>query len=115
MNETEYDPAIYSDQSALIPGEDGVSTWQRIPWRQLAEERAEEIARLRKFEGLVLDLDRNENGRHEGDADVGDPTGVSQGNPLMHAGDVIGYRLGGHPYVMPERSQRYDPSAWGAR
>ena len=47
--------------------------------------------------------------------DVGDPTGVSQGNPRLHAGDVLGYDIGGRPYVMPERGKRHDPAAWGAR
>jgi hypothetical protein len=61
---------------------------------------------------MIIDLDRNENGRHEGDADVGDPTGVSQGNPRLRTGDVLGYDLGGRPYVMPARGRRHDPTAW---
>jgi hypothetical protein len=76
---------------------------------------AEVRAPLDPFRRMVSDLDRNENGRHEGDADVGDPSGVSQGNPRMKTGDVIGYMLGGHPYVMPPRGKRHDPAAWIAR
>jgi hypothetical protein len=69
--------------------------------------------RLRQFQRMVNDLDRNENGRHEGDVDCGDPTGVSQGNPRLHTGDILGYDIGGRPYVMPPRGQRHDPDAWG--
>lgn len=106
---TELDPAVYSN----------VSTWRdggmvRQTWRELAEEREAEIQRLRKFERMVSDLDRNENGRHEGDADVGAPGGVSQGN--FTTGQLIGYGLGGSiRYVMPERGKRSDPDAWIVR
>lgn len=107
--EARVDAAIYSN----------VSTWRdgrmvRQTWRELAEEREAEIARLRGFERMVLDLDRNENGRHEGDADVGDRDGVSQGNPLpLTTGSTLGYGLGGSiRYVMPERGKRHDPDAW---
>jgi hypothetical protein len=72
----------------------------------------EEELRLRKFGTMVRDLDRNENGRHEGDADVGDPSGVSRGNPRLRTGGVLGYTIGGRPYVMPERGRRHDPDAW---
>ena len=103
--------AIYSPDSVLVNGQ-----WRRQTWQQLAEERDAEITRLRKFERLVLDLDRNEGGRHEGDADVGDPSGVSQGNFRgIRTGDVIGHSLGGHPYRMPERGKRHDPDAWISR
>jgi hypothetical protein len=81
---------------------------------ELDEARAE-IQNLGRFRRMVSDLDRNEHGRHEGDADVGDPTGVSQGNPRLHTGDVLGYDIGGRPYVMPERGKRHDAQAWGAR
>lgn len=104
--DTEYNPDIYSN------------TWKenkRLTWRELSEEQQEEIWRLRKFQRMVNDLDRNEHGRHEGDADVGDPTGVSHGNPRLKTGDILGYQLGGIPYVMPERGKRHDPKAWGAR
>ena len=108
----ELDPAVYSN----------VSTWRdggmvQLTWQQLAEQHAEEIRRLRKFERMVSDLDRNENGRHEGDADVGDRDGVSQGNPLpLTTGSTLGYGLGGSiRYVMPERGKRHDPDAWIVR
>lgn len=86
-----------------------------LTWKELADQRETEIGRLRWWQQMVADLDRNENGRHEGDADYGDPTGISQGNPQLRTGDILGYDIGGHPYVMPERGKRHNPDAWGAR
>lgn len=109
----EYDPAIYSPTSTLVNHADGTSEWRRLTWAQLWQDQQEEIARLRKFERMVCDLDRNQNGRHEGDIDTG---GTSQGNPRLHTGDVLGYGLGGSVrYVMPERGRRHDPDAWIVR
>jgi hypothetical protein len=83
--------------------------------RALADHNAERL-QLQKFARMVSDLDRNEHGRHEGDADAGDPSGASQGNPLLRTGDTLGYGLGGGiRYVMPERGRRHDPDAWIVR
>ena len=87
---------------------------QWLTWEELAHQQEKELARLRLFQALILDLDRNPNGRHEGDADVGDPTGISQGNPKFRTGEEIGYGLGGQPIVMPPRDKRHDPTAWRA-
>ena len=107
----ELDPAIYSNVSTMIDGKLVRQTWQ-----QLTEEYAAEIQRLRKFERMVSDLDRNINGRHEGDADVGVPGGVSLGNPKFTTGNTIGHGLGGQiRYVVPPRGQRHDPDAWIVR
>lgn len=81
-------------------------------WREVAAQQEEELARLRLFQSIVSDLDRNPNGRHEGDADVGDHTGVSQGNPKFTTGDVVGYQIGGRPILMPPRGKRHDPAEW---
>jgi len=72
----------------------------------------DEWNRLRLFARLVSDLDRSPNGRHEGDAEVQDPTGVSQGNPHIREGVVFGYTMGGRPIRMPPRELRDDPEAW---
>lgn len=78
----------------------------------LAEHQAEKL-HLQKFARMVSDLDRNENGRHEGDVDG---NALSEGNPLLKTGDTLGYGLGGSTrYVMPERGKRHDPDAWVAR
>lgn len=71
-----------------------------------------ELQRLRAFAALVSDLDRNANGRHEGDVDSDDPTGVSRGNPSLPTGALIGHTLDGRPIVVPPRSRRGDPAAW---
>ena len=113
MTDTDYDPAVYSDSSI---GEvvDGEHTWRRLTWKEVAEERQQQVQRLEGFRAIVSDLDRNPNGRHEGDADVADPTGYSQGNPKFITGDVVGYQLGGKPIIMPPRERRSDPQAWRA-
>lgn len=115
--ETEYDPAVYDLSTGYWACDDSLPEGGRfVPqtWRQLAEERAAELSRLRDFQTMVLDLDRNEHGRHEGDADVGDPSGVSIGNPHIRPGQVFAYSIAGdrRPYVMPERGRRHDPAAW---
>lgn len=73
----------------------------------------ERLKAAEPFASMVADLDRNEHGRHEGDADVSDASGRSQGNPLLPTGATLGYSLGGRwRYVVPERGRRHDPSAW---
>lgn len=67
--------------------------------------------RLTALAGMVDDLDRNEHGRHIGDADSSDPSGTSQGNPIHPPGSTLGYDIGGRPYVMPERTTR-DVADW---
>lgn len=108
------DQDIYSDQSKWIsdPGDPDGGYFLQMTWKEVAEDRQEEILRLQEFQKIVVDLDRNENGRHEGDYDVGDPTGVSQGNPKLKTGDILGYDISGRPYVMPERAKRHNPTAW---
>jgi hypothetical protein len=114
VGDDDLDPQIYSGTS-VDPGDGG--GFRRLTWREEAERLRAEVRRLSVFARMVNDLDRNEHGRHEGDVDGGDPTGVSQGNPRLHTGDVLGYSIAGdqRPYVMPERGQRHDPQAWGAR
>lgn len=103
----EYDPAVYSPIADLVDGQ-----WVRRTWQKQAQDALADVRHLEQFRQIVLDLDRNANGRHEGDADVGDPTGISQGNPRLRTGDTVGYGIGGVPYVMPERGRRHDPAAW---
>lgn len=112
------DPNVYSNQTQWVADPDDTEYGGKfvpITWKELAEQRAAEILRLQEFRLMVANLDRNENGRHEGDADVGDPTGVSQGNPRLKTGDILGYDIGGHPYIMPEHKDRHDPAAWRKR
>lgn len=67
------------------------------PWKELAH--------------ILLDLDRCEHGRHEGD-ECGDCGRRSNGNPHMPTGTVIGYSLRRGPIVMPTRDDKHDPAAW---
>lgn len=83
-----------------------------LTWRELYLMKSEENTVLQAFQRIVVDLDRNENGRHEGDVDVGDPSGVSQGNPNIQTGQTFAYDISGRPYVMPERKLRHNPAAW---
>ncbi len=64
---------------------------------------------------MVFDLDRCQHGRHQNDACFGCPGGVSEGNPILQEGTVIGYNVYGQPYVVPERSKRYSAAEWGCR
>lgn len=112
VNGAEYDEAVYSNVSRRVEREDGTIAWERETWREMVEELRLEVQALAPFRRMVADLDRNEHGRHEGDVDAGDPTGVSHGNPRLQTGDVLGYDIGGRSYVMPERGRRGDPIAW---
>ena len=62
---------------------------------------------------LLSDLDRSAAGRHRGDAESEDPTGTSQGNPLLPPGTHIGYSLyGNRRIVVPDICDLADPEAW---
>lgn len=61
---------------------------------------------------VLMDLDRCEHGRHEGDACFDCPDGTSVGNPRFPTGERIGTRLYGQPIVVPPRGRRNDPAAW---
>lgn len=89
---------------------------ERQTWQQLYERERAKVLELGPYRIMLSDLSRNENGRHEGDGDFGDPSGMSQGNPHLKTGDVIGYSLGGSwKYVVPEPRRRHDLHAWRVR
>ncbi len=74
-----------------------------------------------RWRSLMLDLDRCEHGRHEGDVCFG-CGGPSLGNPLMGSQDgraayevvprQIGFTISGTPIVVPERGEMHLPDAW---
>jgi len=103
---TEY-PCPHCGSSAFATG----NSWMEAADVPVLVGQAE-LTRLRAFALLVSDLDRNRNGRHEGDVDSGEPTGVSQGNPSMPTGAWIGTTMSGHQIVVPPRNLRHDPEAW---
>lgn len=86
---------------------------ERQTWQQLYEREHARVLELEGYRIMLADLSRNEHGRHQGDGDVYDPSGMSQGNPHLKTGDVIGYTLGGtSKYVVPEPRLRGDIRAW---
>lgn len=85
---------------------------------------AAEVDRLRKqvesyyeSHALLMDLDRCEHGRHEGDhcTLTGGCGGPSKGNPHIREGDTIGYTLSAKPIVMPPRDKRHLAEEWVKR
>jgi hypothetical protein len=106
----EYDEERYSNVQAW-DAVDGVM--YRLTWRQLAEQRAEEIQRLSKWATIASDLDRCEHGRHEGDVCSGlsGCNGPSVGNRLIGHGP-IGHTISGAHIFFPPRFRRHDPDEW---
>lgn len=72
----------------------------------------QQISSLRACHALLGDLDRSENGRHEGDAEMQSATGTSQGNPFLKTGTRVGTTISGAPIVVPPWSQLQNPEAW---
>lgn len=69
------------------------------------------MSKIEDFARILLDLDRCEHGRHEGDQCF-ECKGPSHGNPHLRPGQVIGYGLGGAPIFMPAREGKFEPSNW---
>jgi hypothetical protein len=85
---------------------------RQLSWRECLEAERERNLKLSVWAGMWSDLDRSQHGRHEGDAEGQDPTGISQGNPFIAEGDWFGFDIAGRPYRMPPRGQRGKPEAW---
>lgn len=85
---------------------------QQLTWVECLEHEQARSSQLNAWAGIVHDLDRSPNGRHEGDVESQDPTGVSQGNPFIREGDVFGFDIAGRPYRMPPRAERSKIEAW---
>ena len=84
-----------------------------VTWKELYERERQRVIELERYQIMLSDLDRNEAGRHQGDSDVGDPTGISQGNPWLRTGQAIGYTIhGNRKYVVPEPHLRRNLDAW---
>lgn len=66
------------------------------------------------WHALIVDLDRCQHGRHQGDAcgPADACTTWSAGNPHMRSGSVIGYGMRRDHIVMPDRDDKHDPTAW---
>jgi hypothetical protein len=109
------EPNPYSNTTRWVadPSEPNGGRYVRMTWKERYEQEKALRRESDKFRQILADLDRNENGRHEGDADVGTKGGVSLGNPMLQTGEVLGYDIGGRVYVMPDRANRHKADAWG--
>ena len=85
---------------------------KRLTWQEYCRVLQEDNLRLQKWATMVADLDRSRQGRHEGDVESGAEGGVSQGNPHMSTGDVIGYDISGNLYVVPPVGKRHLIDEW---
>ena len=103
----------YDDEVGNQPGPI-VSNGRRLSWWECLDLMRAETVQARQWQEMVADLDRSPHGRHEGDAEGQDPSGISQGNPFIREHATLGYDISGRPYRMPERSRRHDIDAWKA-
>lgn len=69
------------------------------------------IARANRLISMLADLERNAQGVPLGEPDPAEPSGFSQGNPHLSAGQVIGYDAEGRPWFVPGGS-RADADNW---
>lgn len=87
-----------ADGDCLIRLQPDLETQER------AAREHERQTHLHNAQRVLSDLDRCPHGRHRGDvcSGVQGCDGPSKGNPHLPApGEVVGYDLGGRPYVMP--------------
>lgn len=91
---------------------DTIMNGRRLKWRELFELERNARLEAERWRSIVADLHRNPTGRHEGDVDGNDPTGVSQGNPRFAAGDIVGWNISGRPYIYPPAAERYRFESW---
>lgn len=76
--------------------------------------REDHFRKLKAAATFLSDLDRSEAGRHKGDTESQDPSGISRGNPFLTEGQRIGTTLSGTPIYYPyfERADLSDVSLW---
>lgn len=84
---------------------------ERQTWQQLYERESAARERLEAFRRILSDLSRCSHGRHKGDI-CSNCGGPSLGNPHAIPGSVIGYDIGGRPYVVPAKAQFASPEEW---
>lgn len=88
---------------------------RQLTWREAAAHWRDLARVFEQFRSLLLDLDRCEHGRHEGDNCTG-CAGPSHGNPLLVSqGRQVGFTLDGASIVVPQREQRHVHEAWVRR
>ena len=77
---------------------------ERQTWEQLFNRERERNQQLEAYRRLVSDLSRCQHGRHIGDV-CSACGGPSKGNSHAVPGTVIGYDIGGRPYIVPAKAQ----------
>lgn len=106
---------------------------QRLTWRQAAEHHDERARRAERLATVLVDLDRCQHGRHEGDVCSG-CGGPSLGNPIPELADLaarrladnprvpavalrqVGYGISGDPILIPPRGTAVGtPANWRSR
>ena len=95
-----------------VPGVEG-TVEVKVPsgWTLVSTKRYE---RLQRAATLLSDLDRSDVGRHKGDVESQDPSGISQGTPHLSEGQRIGTTLSGAPIYYPyfDRADLGDVDNW---
>lgn len=84
-----------------------------LTWKERVEHEQKQKFLLQEAARFMSDLDRSPSGRHQGDGEYQDPTGISQGNPHLKVGQIIGYSMRGKPYIVPEAPFRGNLRSWG--
>lgn len=93
-----------------------------LTWREAYERELVRARSLDVWHTMLMDLDRCEHGRHEGDVCSG-CGGPSLGNPILIGAhprpDVfpaivrqVGYSIDGRPLLVPSRESKHNPDAW---
>lgn len=85
----------------------------RLTWQEAAESYRERAVSAERLVTVLLDLDRCQHGRHEGDDCFG-CAGRSRGNPLVGPSRHVGYTLSGQPIVLPGPGSKREAAAWTA-
>jgi len=88
---------------------------RRVSWAEQVESLNAKLRHLDDVARFLADLDRSPHGRHQGDVEAQTSSGVSQGNPHLPTGQVIGYDIAGRPYQVPEPHLRGNVEAWRSR
>ena len=82
-----------------------------VTWRELAEEREQEVRRLSLYRAVLSDLSRCEHGRHFGDVCSG-CGGPSHGNAYLPPAARIGSDISGRPIIVPAKAQFAKAEEW---
>lgn len=80
--------------------------YRPLTWQEAYERERDRGYALGDLVTLLLDLDRCEHGRHEGDH-CSACKGPSHGNPRVNPDRIIGYTLDAKPIRVPKRGEEW--------